>query len=107
MNPLFQPHEDALGGLLAGMTQQQAGNMVRPGLNAGLGAAGSLLRGIWNTIDYPRQVLQGEAAAMNPASGHMADPAIMWALGQAIGRMPPGYSRPLMLRQSQQQQYGT
>lgn len=100
MNPLFMPQEDALGGLLAGMTPQEAGDMARPGLNA----MGGLLRGIWNTVDYPRQVLQGQAQVMDPTTGHVNDKAALWALGQAIGRLPPSYSRPLMIRQNSQQQ---
>jgi hypothetical protein len=42
MNPLFRPDEDALGGLLAGMTPQEAGNLAGPGLNA----VGGLLAGL-------------------------------------------------------------
>lgn len=42
MNPLFRPDEDVLGGLLAGMTPQEAGNLAKPGLNA----VGGLLAGL-------------------------------------------------------------
>lgn len=68
---------------------------------------GALLKGAWNTVDYPRQVLQGEVSAMDPRTGHVSDQSTLWALGQAVGRLPPRYSRPMMMRQSQQQQYGT
>jgi hypothetical protein len=42
MNPLFRPDEDVFGGLLAGMTPKEAGDLAKPGLEY----AGGLLDNI-------------------------------------------------------------
>lgn len=84
--------------------------MGQPAADAQMGNAvagpvlGGLLKGVWNVADYPRRAYQGEVPIMNPATGHVSDDAVLWALGQSIGRLPPGYARPLMVRQNSQQQ---
>lgn len=84
MNPLFRPDEDALGGLLAGMTPQDAGNLPAPGLNAvggllaGLGEAlpgrGSLRRA-WEGSDLRQGVQNALDTASYYAGPHLSNRA--------------------------------
>lgn len=83
MNPLFQPQEDALGGLLAGMTPSEAGNLPASGLNAVGGLLAGLARPLAQ-IDPVTGQPTSEAAQGNAVAGpilggllkgawHMAD----------------------------------
>lgn len=67
----------------------------------GLGRLAAALGGTaYGVADYPRKVLQGERQVMNPATGHVGDEAIGWAVGQAAERMPQAYAAAMKALQS-------
>lgn len=101
-------------GWLAKLRPQGLGGLAQidpvtgqPAVDAQMGNAvaapvlGDLLRGAWDMTDYPRRVLQGEAQAIDPATGHVSPDAVGWAMGQAAGRLPSPYARSMRLRASQ------
>jgi hypothetical protein len=80
MNPLFRPEEDALGGLLVGMTPKEAGDLAKPGLqyagrllnDAAESAPGSLGRA-WQGSDVRRMAQDALNTASYYAGPHLSE----------------------------------